>query len=78
MTAPPRRATERQDLVQVTWRLNGERTGTVVAYWQESEGRLVYKKFVLNRSADWAKLPTRVAWIVHQADDPRGQWSAEH
>lgn len=42
----------RHDLVKVTWRLDGEQTGTVVPYWQETEARLVYETFMLDRSAD--------------------------
>lgn len=67
----------RQDLVEVVWQLDGEQTGTVVAFWQTGDTRLVYRKFVLDRSADWAELPTRVARIAHQADDPHGQWASD-
>lgn len=67
---------ERRELVKVVWQLDGERTGTVVAWWRTADTRLVYRKFALERSADWAELPPRVASIAHQGDDRHGQWAS--
>lgn len=66
----------RPDLLKVIWQPNGEQTGTVVAYWTATDERLVYRKFELDQTADWAELPTSVAWIVQQADESHGQWAS--
>lgn len=66
-----------QDLPKVIWQLDGEQTGTVVAYGTTPDGRRVYEKFVLDRTADWAELPSPVASIVQQADDTNGQWAID-
>lgn len=77
MTQPKSARRRPQGLLEVIWQLDGEQSGTVVAYWKTPEGRLVYGKFVLDRTADWAELPIPVASIVQQADDTNGQWAID-